>query len=471
MYLSMWILAEKLKDLEPDVDIIDGKCILQNVRFTTKNLVLSPSTVYLFSLDEEYVQCLNQDDVITLHTNDITMVLNRILDLFEFYNNWENNLIALIESGITSHELLESIYNILPYHSLLADDSYYIYEQYGPQIPKIKDNFSDYRDNEGMLPLSAILEINQNPLVRKKTKDAYPITLTGGVKGVMSCNLFCNDEREGWIVALNPDNHFSQGELHLLSVAALLVERWLIKTQHIDSRRNMSGLFLDIMSDAIINWGTAQKRLQAFNWMASDTKYLYVFHSTINSSQHFILDSFLKRLGDNGFTFYYEDTLCYIANSSLENINDLEEKLIPLLVDCNFNAGKSQPFQGLDELKTHYNIAKIASAHPTSGFCGITDYADALVPYSINLLSSVAPFGLKHPAIDTLCEYDQKHNSDFAETLRVFIELERNYTDTAKALNIHRSTLIYRIERITEMTGLDLDNANIRFHLLLSFRM
>ena len=44
-------------------------------------------------------------------------------------------------------------------------------------------------------------------------------------------------------------------------------------------------------------------------------------------------------------------------------------------------------------------------------------------------------------------------NKELQETLRVFLEKDMSITDSARALYIHRNTLTYRLDRITEITG------------------
>ena len=68
-------------------------------------------------------------------------------------------------------------------------------------------------------------------------------------------------------------------------------------------------------------------------------------------------------------------------------------------------------------------------------------------------------------------DYDEKHNTKLGETLETYLTLERNVVQTARALFIHRSTLFYRLDRIHQITGLDLDNPRIRLYLLMSYQM
>jgi carbohydrate diacid regulator len=41
------------------------------------------------------------------------------------------------------------------------------------------------------------------------------------------------------------------------------------------------------------------------------------------------------------------------------------------------------------------------------------------------------------------------------ETLQAFFDNNMNITDTAKKIYVHRNTLLYRLEKIKQYTGLD----------------
>ena len=69
-----------------------------------------------------------------------------------------------------------------------------------------------------------------------------------------------------------------------------------------------------------------------------------------------------------------------------------------------------------------------------------------------------AAIPILHPDIEALKQYDRAHNTFLCETLRVFLKNKCSYEKTKNDLFIHRSTLLYRIERIREMTAFDPDN-------------
>jgi len=69
-----------------------------------------------------------------------------------------------------------------------------------------------------------------------------------------------------------------------------------------------------------------------------------------------------------------------------------------------------------------------------------------------------------------LIEYDAQQHCDLLETLRVYFDNNGNTARTAARLTIHRNTLAYRLNRIAEITRLDLDDADVRLNLQLALK-
>jgi sugar diacid utilization regulator len=72
--------------------------------------------------------------------------------------------------------------------------------------------------------------------------------------------------------------------------------------------------------------------------------------------------------------------------------------------------------------------------------------------------------------LGSLLEYDEHRKSDLVLTLYQYLECGGRYTETATALVIHRSTLKYRLQRIREVSGLQLGDADVNFNLQLACR-
>ena len=70
-----------------------------------------------------------------------------------------------------------------------------------------------------------------------------------------------------------------------------------------------------------------------------------------------------------------------------------------------------------------------------------------------------------------LAEYDTDHNTQLVPTLEAFFAHHGNVSQAAESLYLHRNSLLYRLERICEISGLDLDDADDRFSLQLALKL
>lgn len=70
-----------------------------------------------------------------------------------------------------------------------------------------------------------------------------------------------------------------------------------------------------------------------------------------------------------------------------------------------------------------------------------------------------------------LANYDEDHRGSLVKTLEAYFNHHGNISRTAESLFVHRNTLLYRMDRIQELTGQDLDNANMRLALHLSLKL
>lgn len=90
------------------------------------------------------------------------------------------------------------------------------------------------------------------------------------------------------------------------------------------------------------------------------------------------------------------------------------------------------------------------------------------------LLSEIANIGsvesFIHRWLGDLLDYDATKGAQMVKTLSGYLECGGNYDPTTKALSLHRSTLRYRLQRIRDVSGHDLNDPDTRFNLHLATR-
>jgi len=153
---------------------------------------------------------------------------------------------------------------------------------------------------------------------------------------------------------------------------------------------------------------------------------------------------------------------------------EIREHLSARLQNAEICFGVGRPARGLDNIRQSFQEAEDAAqlckdlqAESHSTFFGNSSL------YGL-LLSLKNPGELRRFCMTWLAdliEYDEQQHSELLDTLRTYFANNGNTALTAKELKIHRNTLAYRLNRIAEITCLDLDDADVRLNLHLALKV
>jgi sugar diacid utilization regulator len=72
--------------------------------------------------------------------------------------------------------------------------------------------------------------------------------------------------------------------------------------------------------------------------------------------------------------------------------------------------------------------------------------------------------------VEPLVAYDEQYETDLMRTLETFLEADGNVNGTAQRLFTHRHTIYYRLERVRELSGLDVSSSDGREKLSLGLK-
>ena len=70
-----------------------------------------------------------------------------------------------------------------------------------------------------------------------------------------------------------------------------------------------------------------------------------------------------------------------------------------------------------------------------------------------------------------LADYDKKKSTELVKTLESYFEHNGNLKKMSDALYTHYNTILYRINRINEITGMNLDDPNDRLNLEIALKI
>ncbi|MGW0820836.1 PucR family transcriptional regulator [Streptomyces sp. NPDC002845] len=129
-------------------------------------------------------------------------------------------------------------------------------------------------------------------------------------------------------------------------------------------------------------------------------------------------------------------------------------------------AGVTTPRSGLADLATAWHeassAARAALAEPRLG--PVAEW-NSIGPY--RLLTSLPPHSPQDPAVRRLLT---PAHHDLARTAEAFLDRAGQAGRTAAELGVHRQTLYYRLSRVEQLTGLDLDDGEDRLLLHMALK-
>ena len=153
---------------------------------------------------------------------------------------------------------------------------------------------------------------------------------------------------------------------------------------------------------------------------------------------------------------------------------DMHGQLVYFLRDNFLKAGVSDEFTGFYDMFYYHRQALIALDFVCrlQSYRWVVRFSDIALPYMGEQCMRELPLHVVCSRKVLLMQrYDEEHDTAFYQTLACYIENRFNALQTAKKLFIHRSTFLYRMERIKDLFKIDLEDDDALLYTMLSMKM
>lgn len=245
---------------------------------------------------------------------------------------------------------------------------------------------------------------------------------------------------------------------------------------------NMLDYFVyDLLEGHLTDRKLIRERLEYFNWNLLSKGKVQVVSMRGKESDLLPDNTRFRRLLER-FTAAFPLYKTFVYGNQLKMLCPVRESLQLDEVFCRqleevlsqegLIAGVSRPLIWLHTIPDFNRQAERAAElgrrlHPERGIHFYDSYA---VYHALELATGKENlYQFCHSAIIVLRDYDQSHETNLLESLRVYLTHNRSIGESAAALYIHRNTMNYRIARINELTRLDMSDPDVFCHLLFSF--
>ncbi len=478
MKLSMWMFADWLKEFYPQPDIKSNAFDIEAVRLFASDVVLDQHTMYvgrlrdLFKNGSDHVICVHNNDMLLLDTTELEEVLNCVLNAFAFYTNWDNTMMNLLTSGAMLQDLMDASAEVLKNPAFILDSGQrHLAHNQNFGVGEV-DEMWDYLLKQGSCEMDFLIRFNQFDPERLGRRGIYTYEEPVFPNRAWHYNFLLDGNFLGTATYIDLDQSATEGMRNCFLLFCQYADQWF--QLHILEQES---LILDeqirsVVSDPRTESSELCRRLELYGWKETDS---LMFLKLDAPYQPFNINAHLCHALNADFSNLYavtvELSICVLCNLTKKSFQETAGRLLPWLKSGKYYATAGRTFTMKDSFYHHYRYVEKISVFVEKEPGYLYDGTRYVFLYLLSEMQNTVAGEALHPALQTLRAYDGRHHTAFYETLRIYLRNERNIADTARELNLHRNSLLYRLKRLEELVEDNLDDPLVRLHLMLSFEI
>lgn len=404
----------------------------------------------------------------------LSFLHNAVQRVFERYDLWSSKLRAVLNEGSNVQAMIDIGTAVFDNPLILQDSNFSVIAVSG-----------EYAGNPSLEP---VLDSNNIPYLMMADRAPYDradehssvasLQITG--RHALYQNIFQQGRFQYRLLVLEMANEFHPSTAALLEFISGYIQ--LAIGFVIDESKESQALpfvLKCILSGEYKDAGYIEQRLGEFRWLPTHNFICAKIHAELADYHNRTMRFMSDRLGavfPEACIFEYESSIAAFLNLSLSNYNEasVEGSVKSFLQDNNMKAGLSNEFSGFEYLRQYYMQAgeALKLGPRIKPYQWLHRFSDVKEQYILESCTEKLPARMIcEPGLLKLREYDERHNQDLYRTLFVYLKNNRKSVAAAKELYIHRSTFLYRLERIWEIMGQKACSENDQWYLLLSYKL
>lgn len=403
-------------------------------------------------------------------------LLRAAMDAISFYFNWGNTILDMIyrEQGLDA---------IVAFAYPAFQNPFLIYDSSLKVLSYTKNDGSTDPLWTETVRQGTVTDLNKDAarelLLYLEKLDKYTQPFKHQSKDLtdpfFSCNIQIGGKRAGMIDLMERNHAVTPGQLDLLRMFSYLLTFELQKDA---IRRENTGLIynqliLELMEGTITDPDTLRSRLAAARWQTGR----YIRTVWMVSANSFLSGPEWKRIFDrllyqglDGRGILLKDSIFFLLSSGSPALDqDASAALTRFCEKYALRCGLSDPYTDILEthrMKNQSQLALRLSSDTVACFSRVR-YQNLLT----HCLRYPEPREILHPAVFLLSRHDREHQTEYLDTLSALFQSQYNQLNAARLLHIHRTTLYYRLQKIVELTEIQLDDADEMLYLQLSLAL
>ncbi|MCR4437385.1 MAG: helix-turn-helix domain-containing protein, partial [Eubacteriales bacterium] len=431
-----------------------------------------------------YVKYLDNDNLETCYREfkanfikitaetDIDSIYNEIQLLIEEYNkytNYSSKLYKLLFQDAGLQQIMETGNEMLGNPILLED--------VGGRLIARAMNIN----SENLIKASSPLTENRNWNNLQETLSKRPFTFidTKGLHRLVS-KIVIENKLIAYLSVIGLAKAFHNSDADLLELLCQIIslEMQKNKYKYYFKQYTYEYILHDLIEGRADDNQPIGKMLDERGMSLKENLYLLTISSTHNqnlTNDMLELRYKLEAMLYGSKSIAYNDNILLVISRSANEILNADEldNIRSFFKENSIYGGLSLRFNNIKNIKKYYlqTLNAIELGLHLNKEHHLFLYGDYLFYHMLAICKQQEDLiSFCHPSILQLIEHDKKNKTTFVQTLYEYIKHKGNHKETADTLHIFHSTLVYRIKKIREIIGTELDN-DYMFQLELSFKI
>ena len=482
MKISMWILFNELRDLHPIAEITEGNMQINMLQVSyapdLSNIDMDSRIVYVLQRGDDVLLGNGPDRILVPHAKPIDIV-NLLIRIIDDYTDWDNRMISAVLTDAPFQTVLDVAHEKFLCPMMVSRIDRHILaltKQYTSD--QVYDEWEDLKQFM-TIPFKSFAKLKKMKFPLDSEGDFYkspqavePIWPSMRFAHQIRTNIYIKGVFWGLVYIYYYDENIPTAVLQLASYVAHVFERIVARqSEELPLKFLSYSWLIDVLEGKEVNLEGIKAIYEQNGWKRSDSLVLMKLSYDNNSSSDpprfsWICDDIA--LFPNTVAFPYQHSIIIISRSEERNYSYVIQRLQHILSATRYRFGISLPFQGMGRLSSYYQQASYAYERAVSSndmfFCykdclasGImqhfhdqfTDWKSYILPELIKM-ENENTYGPLKDLYTTLCCYLRNNN---------------NIADSARELNTHRNTIVYRLGKIRNALQLDIDDPQNRVYL------
>lgn len=295
-------------------------------------------------------------------------------------------------------------------------------------------------------------------------------------KSRIIARLKVNNYYFGWVLTACVRRPFAEEDLQIMDALAGAVRITMEKSVFATAFSAAENVLLDLLEAPVSAAEVFEKRFAGFGLVRLGEYQLLLLTKrdptqTEESMQIMMAyKNHLTMLFSQIKAFYYDNKLvCVVDKAGMAQGEQIIENF---LNNADLLGVVSDIFYDLLELPRYFRRCKsvLETGIKLKKDTILFHYRDMYLHHGLSILNNAAELeSLLLPQLLIVLRHDEQHHSDLAKTVRAYLNI-RNVGLTAQYLHMHRNTVLYRLERFTEISGLNLQEGEDIYKLWLAFQ-